>query len=425
MMGSLNLPTLLHRPAVPTSPTLPQRRIGAIDVVRGLLICLITLGHSHILLNDSEFNQRLVLILSKITNLGTPAFTFISGMLLGYFEATASDFRRIQQSYFKRALQLLLFAHLLIAAGTYPLRQESSFASAFLHYWYVTDTLAILFIVVPVLFVKVRPAGRLLIGIACLSLWKLALFFLIGFAPIAFAPTGFAPLLLVREFLFGVNFQGNHLLSDTYPMVPLFGLFLTATVLGNRFGQAVRGGRTEGFVKELKKRIAPLLLLSFLMVGLWAWGKRHPESPLSGILRMVFYPEKLSALLPFYIAIFFLILAYYIQKIEVQGKFGPMERLFALFGRISLFTYVAQYFVVQTFPSLLGWRNSMNLPELLLYLFGAMLLLYAAASVYSRFLKRSRRTDETHAIRVERSLSAKKVSPLYASDLPQPRRDLW
>lgn len=389
-------------------------RVRAIDVMRGLLICVITFGHAQILLNDSELTQRLDLVVSRITNLGTPAFTFISGMLLGYFEATAPDFGRIRRSYFKRALQLLFFAHFLIALGTYPLREEPTFGEAFLRYWYVTDTLALLFILVPLLRTKVREAGRLLIGIAALASWPLA--FLLTPAS--------GSLLVVKEFLFGVNPRGNHLLGDTYPVVPLLGLFLIATVLGNRFGGAIRKGEAEAFVKKLKYGAPLLMILSFFMVGLWAWGKTHPAAAWSGWLRTLFYPEKLSSLLPFYLGVVFLMLAYYVRKIEVRGKFGRVERTFALFGKTSLFTYVAQYFVVQTLPSLIGWRGAMNLPEMLLYLSGAMIVLYFGADAYSRFIKRSR-PERIKLPRVAGTLAVKTPSPLDDLDLPQPHKDLW
>lgn len=417
-MALLALPDSSPRTLVATSPSMPRGRVLAIDVTRGLLMCVITIGHAQILLNDSEANRWLGLLISKITNLGTPAFTCISGILLGYFECTYSDFRRIRRKYFTRAIQLLTIAHLLIAIGTYPLREEKTFAEAYLQYWYITDTLAILFMVLPTLLPRLNLSVRVGVGILFLLSWKVVSIF----------PESPSPVLLaVKEILFSVNAEGPHLFGDTYPLIPLAGLFMIGTVIGNGFGQSLVQETLERFVSRLRRSIVPLILLSGFFVGIWAWGKLHSGSLWGGYLRALFYPEKLYSLLPFYLAILFLIFSYFINKLEIDRKVGRGEKALALFGKNSLFTYVAQYFLVQTIPSLIGWRNRLNLVEMALYLGGAMMLLYYLVRFYNdaSFFKPWGTASETKQLPKIKKKEKEFDAPLDAPELLDLKKDLW
>lgn len=414
-MAVLTLPDSSHQNLLHSPTSAPRSRVVAIDAVRGLLMCVITVGHSLILLNDSESNHWLNLFITKVTNLGTPGFTLISGMLLGYFEWTHSDFQRIQKKYFVRGIQLLTLAHLLIALATFPLRQESSFIEVYFRYWYITDTLAILFMALPTLVPRLNVRARIVIGITLLLSWKL----------FALIPSPSVPFLLVmKEFLIGVSSRGNHLLGDTYPIVPLAGLFSIGTVLGNRFAQSFIKKTLDEFVRTLRRSVMPLILFSGLLMGLWAFGKFFSGNVFGSSLRKIFYPEKLSSLLPFYIGALFLILAYFIRKIEIEGHFSRIGKAFALFGKTSLFTYVAQYFLVQTIPTLIGWRDQMNAAEMTLYLGGTFMILFYLARAYNDTILKSWRLLNKSKEPVS---NIKKTSPstLNIPELLDLKRDVW
>lgn len=77
------------------------------------------------------------------------------------------------KKYFVRGIQLLTLAHLLIALATFLLRQESSFIEVYFRYWYITDTLAILFMALPTLVPRLNVRARIVIGITLLLSWKL------------------------------------------------------------------------------------------------------------------------------------------------------------------------------------------------------------------------------------------------------------
>ncbi|MCG3110259.1 MAG: DUF1624 domain-containing protein [Candidatus Manganitrophus sp. SB1] len=416
-MTVLALPDSPHQELLPAPTSAPRRRVDAIDVARGLLMCVITVGHGLILLNDSESNKWLGLLITKVTNLGTPGFTMISGMLLGYFESTYSHFQRIRWKYFIRGIQLLTLAHLLISLATYPLRQETSLIEVYLRYWYITDALAVLFMLLPTLVPRLDRPARIVIGITCLLSWKLFSFF----------PSITSPILLViKEFTFGVSLRDNPLLGDTYPIVPLAGLFMIGTVLGNSFARSIVSETLGQFVRTLRRSIVPLILLSGFLVGLWAAGKFFSEGLFGNTLKTLFYPEKLSSLLPFYIGVLFLILAYFVRKIEMEKNFGRFEKALALFGKTSLFTYVVQYFLVQTIPALIGWRNQLNIAEWTLYLGGTFMILFYLARIYNdSFLKGWNRSGKAKRRPSEMKRKKALTSPDISPELLNLKKDLW
>ncbi|MCG3117453.1 MAG: DUF1624 domain-containing protein [Candidatus Manganitrophus sp. SA1] len=416
-MAVFALPDSPHQELLPAPTPAPRRRVDAIDVARGLLMCVITVGHGLILLNDSESNKWLGLLITKVTNLGTPGFTMISGMLLGYFESTYSHFQRIRWKYFIRGIQLLTLAHLLISLATYPLRQETSLIEAYLRYWYITDALAVLFMILPNLVPRLDRPARIVLGIICLLSWKLFSFF----------PSIPSPILLViKEFTFGVSLRDNPLLGDTYPIVPLAGLFMIGTVLGNSLARSIVSETLGQFVRTLRRSIVPLILLSGFFVGLWAGGKFFSEGLFGNTLKTFFYPEKLSSLLPFYIGVLFLILAYFVRKIEMEKNFGRFEKALALFGKTSLFTYVVQYFLVQTIPALIGWRNQLNIAEWTLYLGGTFMILFYLARIYNdSFLKGWNRSDKAKRRPSEMKREKALTSPDISPELLNLKKDLW
>lgn len=361
-----------------------QKRVVSIDVIRGCLMILIVAGHGMILLDDSPVSRLFKEIVIRAVNLGTPAFTLVSGMLLGYFEVTRRDFDAVKKQYFRRGIQLITVAHLLIAIALFPSRREIPFLEGYLTYWYITDTLALLFVSVPFFISGLKPALRVAAGSFLLIFWR----------PFLFLSVESKFGLLLKEFLFGVDPAGPHLLRNTYPLIPLLGLLLIGTVIGNRLAALRMEGRISDFVRSLHKGIAPLLGLSFLSVGVWGAAKLHLFGGKSEeFLKTLLYPDKLYSLLPFYIAFFFILVIFYVGRLEIGDREGPADRFFLLFGRTSLFTYVVHYFMIQTFPYLLGWHGALNIWQTILFLAIAIGLLSRVSAFYQmHFLSKKSQT---------------------------------
>ena len=361
------------------------KRVKFIDVLRGLLMCLIVVGHGLIVLDDSKGSLWFKAGMIRLVNLGTPGFTAVSGMLFGFFEATRADMKAIRRKYFKRGIQLLVAAHFLIAfAVYYPLRKGESFLGAYLSYWYITDTLAVLFIVFPPLIKDIPPFYRLAAGIFLLAVWRW----------IHFTSWPDSTVLSVsKDFLFGVNDEGRHLLADAYPIVPLLGLFLIGTTLGGHFALALKAGALERFLARIRRLILSLAALSAGLVGIWAFNKLNVGGLGNAYLKMIFFPDKLYSLLPLYLALFLSLALFFIRRIEIRKNFKRPEQILSLFGRTSLFTYVMQYFLVQTFPHFAGWQGALNIPQTLLFITISMTLLFVLSYYYDGFLKSKNRRN--------------------------------
>lgn len=359
------------------------KRVRFIDVVRGLLMCLIVAGHALIVFDGSKGSLWFKEGMIQLVHLGTPGFTAVSGMLFGFFEATRADMTAIRRKYFKRGIQLLAVAHLLIAVAVYyPLRKGESFAGSYLSYWYITDTLAVLFIVFLPLIKEIRPFYRLAAGVFLLAAWPWVHFS---------ARPDSTVLLISKDFLFGVNENGRHFLADAYPIIPLLGLFLVGTTLGSRFALSLKTGTLDLFLTRIRTLIFSLTALSAGLVGIWAFNKLNVGGPGNAYLKRVFFPNKLYSLLPLYFAMFLSLSLFFIRRIEIGKNFKTPEKVLSLFGRTSLFTYVTQYFLVQTLPYFAGWQGALNIPQGLLFLTVSMTLLFVLSYTYDGLLKRKSR----------------------------------
>ena len=68
-----------------------------------------------------------------------------------------------------------------------------------------------------------------------------------------------------------------------------------------------------------------------------------------------------------------------------RSSIGRVERFFVHFGRTSLFTYVVQYYVVQTLPWLLRWRHRMRPWQIVVYLAVALPVMNIASTALERY----------------------------------------
>src|SRR5207244_3836301 len=99
-----------------------------------------------------------------------------------------------------------------------------------------------------------------------------------------------------------------------------------------------------------------------------------------------FYPDYYLSTYPLYLAAVMGLVAAFVAKREP----GRAERFFATFGRTSLFTYVTQYFVMQTIPLVAGWRQRMSPLALGAYFAAGLLALYGISWLYEALLPRRR-----------------------------------
>lgn len=308
-------------------------RIEAIDVVRGALLVAITCSHA--LVNLDPRDKRLREIAGALLS-GSVGFTTLSGLLVGWFAVVKRDrFARVVRRYRIQAARLVLIAHPILIALMDPAshRALGELASTTL---YITDTFAVLFLVVVPMMPRIAPRTRLICGAALLAS---------GAVMRLWVPDSFA-CQLVLDSLSGSDPSRPHVLASVYGLLPIGGMFLIGAWLGDRLAVAQTARDEQRFIRELDRTRTCAVAIGIALVG--AWFVMHQLGAHS--LAHVLYLDYESSLYPFYLAITITLLSVALAR----PLSSPAARVLARLGRHSLFIYVIQYAVVETGPYLLG-----------------------------------------------------------------------
>jgi hypothetical protein len=312
--------------------------------------------------------------LAPIFRLGTIGFAGVSGILLGSFIATRPDLRPILARYRQQGLRLLFLVHPLLALALWgSMGKGTSLPEFMLGRWYITDTLALLFIGLVPLLPRLSPTCRLVIGIALMALAR-PLSYQLGLESWG--------LQLLQDVLFGTETRGTHVLLDTYAVTQIGGIFLIGSYVGHHFGLSNQRGELGQFARRLLRFAVPLTLSSVVLGGAWAALKWGPFSSDHRFLRFVLYPDRFLSLLPMYMAAVIALIAIIGIRAETRAP-GRMDRVCLIFGKTSLFTYVIQYLLVQTIPYYLGLKGSMSVIMCFVWTLGACAVAYGAASLWN------------------------------------------
>jgi hypothetical protein len=193
--------------------------------------------------------------------------------------------------------------------------------------------------------------------------------------------------LLTRDILAGVNPSQDHVLSGTYSLLSLAGMFLVGSWVGHALALAERGPTARRrFVQRLIVGALALLPLSAAMLALWAGAKYLAlGGGAAPAVRSLLYPDYYLTFYPVYLAATLVLLAFFASRPDV----GPGQRFLVVVGKTSLFTYVAQYYVVQTIPHLMGWRGQMSAGAAIVFIGLALPALGALAAGYNRYVKKA------------------------------------
>jgi hypothetical protein len=335
-------------------------RIGAIDLTRGALMILIVCAHATFVV---EPGHPWLLQATRHLLSGTVGFTTVSGMLVGWFAVHKRDrWERVTSRYRLQAFRLLLIAHPLMSAALL-LAYRDSLTDHGLRTLFITDTLAVLFLLVVPIIPRTSTRARLIAGLimvvgdAFLDLWH---------------PP--ASLRLVYEVFCGIDPTRPHVLLSDYALLPLGGMFLIGTCIGELYGNATD---PQAIGARLSRIAAWLSALGGALVGAWLAARQTGHHELARLL----YPDFETTLYPIYVA---WTLVIFTQALQAPLE-HPIARWVVLLGRTSLFVYVAQYFVVETIPALLGWRYALSPWLWPLVCAGAVAILIPSAGLWRRW----------------------------------------
>jgi hypothetical protein len=215
---------------------------------------------------------------------------------------------------------------------------------------------------------RLRDRTRLLAGLGLLLLARV-LFVL--------RPAGSPVLLAFIDVLSGVDQNAPHILYEDYALLPLAAMFLIGSAMGRRFARAERAGQLRELAVRYLLAAPALAAASILLLGVWLLVRHGGPAPLPAFV----YPDYDFSTYPLYLAGVVTVMGLLLLR---HGRAGPAERFFAVFGRTSLVTYVAEYYLVQALPLLVGWRHNMTLLSMAVYLPGAIWILNLLAGGYER-----------------------------------------
>ena len=120
------------------------------------------------------------------------------------------------------------------------------------------------------------------------------------------------------------------------------------------------------------------------LVALWLLGRYHLPVLSVPEVRTFLYPDYHFTLYPIYLGTAMLGMAFLVRRQSVSR----IERVFEVFGKTSLFTYVVQYFVVQTLPWALGLGQRMSLPQVICWYLASLAAIWAMANAWNIYVKK-------------------------------------
>jgi hypothetical protein len=335
-------------------------------------------GHSIFLMSAST--PPLVVRASDLAvNVCVPMFMCISGMTMWYLLMHhPGEPRRTAYRYAKRALLLLAGCHIMITLGTWPLYWDKhSLLEVFWRRWHITDAIAFCMFLAPVLIMKLDDTKRLLLAVALL----------LGSRTIAsFWHPEATALGFVKELLFGSNdYDSTPVLLNIYPMVPFLATFLLGTVLLPALLRRLEEGGPKSAIMFLYRTSSVLLALGGIGVLAYLGLHKLLDHQRHADILAFFYPSRVWTLLPLQCAVGALFLIFIIWRYLSRKQYSRLDFVLTVFGRTSLFAYVAQYFVIQAIPAAAGCAGAvpMLIWAPLVVLLAAVMFLVSFA--YARF----------------------------------------
>jgi hypothetical protein len=351
--------------AVPGSR--PRARIEAFDTARGFYLAVI--AAVHLLTNlPAGLLARPLMVAVRAMIGGTVAFVSMSGFMAGYALETRPDRREAMMARYRGSAIRLLAAHPVILFALWDVKRLTIAAHGLaLRSWFITDTFAALFLTVVPLLPRLRARVRALAGAGML---------LLGRALFVLHPGHSAAAVLLLDILAGPHAHGMRVLYENYALLPLGGMFLIGSRLGQGFARAPADDRPRRMGRRYLRAAPVLLALGAVLLAAWAVLRRRSPD----VWDPAFYPDYYFSLYPIHLAGMLLVLG---LLLTTEG--APRARHFlAVISRRSLVIYVVHYYLVQSLPFALHLYGRMTVPQFLLWLAPTLALLYLVARAFDR-----------------------------------------
>jgi uncharacterized membrane protein len=382
-----------------------RNRIRAIDPLRGFAMLLAIAQHAYHLIDPERVGEILNLLVYTATRMASVAFMTVSGMMIGYFLYSGRPADEVVRRFRRRALFLLAFAHPAIHLAYYFGPQEDRWGVFWSRIFFegtITDTIALSLLVSPLLLLRLRPRAIAALALALVFTTPVIVFF--------WPPTeGLAQA--IKIFLFGRMDHEPTPISMDWPLVPWVAIFLCGSLAGRMLADARTG---QIGIDELVRRLlragawlavpgvvylAGYKALRFAFTDVW------PER-----VFQILWPTRTTGLLPLYLAVLCGVLAFLLWRLDLKGRIDRASWALSVFGRTSLFTYVAQFVFVFSVPGLFGWKGELGLGGVISLAIFATVCTWILAYAYGRARGWIGRTDYRD------QLAAAGDSPLVRGD---------
>lgn len=354
------------------------RRVESFDVARGTAMLFVCLSHFVSVFppagTDTSVSPSLAWwgrIASTVSMVASPTFICISGMVVGYlFRANPGVLPSLRRKLIDRGLFMLVIGHLLQVVPGYAVTHDLSSSVKF---EFITDTIAVAIIVGPSLLLSTTPRVRVIAGVALVFISWFANSLWYPSAPVAVAFSRYAFGTPHSEVLVG------------FPTIPWLGVYLLATVLGERVGEYARGGALQRGERLLVRVGIVSAALASVMIAV-----RHTLRAYQPVLfRRHDIVAELFALAhkfppgPVYFLFFGgcgLILTSMIFALDRHYPSHPGLRVVGTIGRASFLIFVLQGYVYYLALPAIGLGRLELWP---LYFGGTLLLFLMAASIWN------------------------------------------
>lgn len=314
---------------------------------------LVVMSHAYLMCDTTRLDEWFNANLFLVTQVASLAFMFVSGMIMTYLMHMANDSAQVRMKFLKRGLFLIFIIHPVLRLVTFVYADDhEGFVYNMIYDHPITDTIGLCLIVAPILIGSIKTSLRLGLVITMLLL---TLAVKLWWHPDA----GMAEV--IRVGFFGLDPGSDSALSIGWPFVPWLAIFLCGSFVGESYA-AVKQGRllAREAAKRLRRAALILVPTGLVLSSVYMILKRYNPFAWSSQTFVALYPSRTTFLLPCYLGLLLVMVAYLVLHVDAAGKANRVYWALSLFGRMSLFTFVTQFIFVWTIPTLLGLKGGLG-----------------------------------------------------------------
>ncbi len=359
---------------------------------------MVVASHAFLLCDMSKLDQWFKANLYLVTQIASLAFMFVSGMIMTYLMHMANDSREVRLKFLKRGLFLIILVHPVLRLVTFVYTDNNQgFLDNMIYDHPITDTIGLCLIVAPIL---IRATGRSLRLGLVIFLLLVTLGVNIWWHP----KSGIAEVLRIA--LFGLDPGSDSAFTVGWPFIPWLAIFLCGSFVGEIYTSVKKGVlRATEAARRLRRWAAILIPTGLALSSCYLLLKRFDPLAWGSDVLVALYPRRTTFLLPCYLGFMFVVVAYLVLHIDTKGKYNRVYWALSIFGRTSLFTFVTQFLVVWTIPTLFGLKGTLGYAGFAVTVIAGLLACLVMSYSYGRLRQRISKHDYQDLVRTSATAS--------------------